>query len=365
MAAPTPPINMLFIGEPLNESVGIKLADGKIVDIESKGQFAGDIAPNMAAYAGMAANAMGKEVDIEVFTGVGGEGDQASIAVLSDLQRRGCKLHPMSARINGKTLGSIINLLLPEGGPHPDKVKLDRAESAFREVMGGFDRQKIKEIVSRCDFIVVSGIPLACVKDKEKFLMLLEEAKAKKPAAKVVISTNLRFINWKMPSPDFPEGISDDGVARAEAIKWQNRMLSHADIIFANAKDENQLRGDSDAAGAISRLLGQARNKDATIILTNDEQPINISYVSGSMRKTEMLRIHATDSVVDTVGAGDSLAATTLIAQLAGYNDIITSVRLGTYVASQVVGIKGALPPVGQTLSFEPPFAVMRDGGKK
>ncbi len=342
---------ILCIGEPLKESVGVKRPDGTLTDVETTG-FAGDMAPNMASYARMAADALGVKCDIDVLTAVGPLGDGPSDAAIQDLQNRGLGIHPATRRIPGKTLGSVTNLKTAGGETHPEKVQMDRQQSAFRDVLNDASDDDLRDMVKGYSHVVVSGIPLACVREREKLVKLLQFAKAQEPPSKIVVSTNLRPANWKMPDKDYPEGTPQDEAWKSKARHWLDQIVPMADMVFANTTDENAIRqnGASEAVAATLRTI----NPSADIVVTDDDKPIFVRSCHPVMHEDVSAEVPVAKAgpVLDTTGAGDSLAATVLISTLKQPN-LRTAVERGTHVAAQVIGFKGALPEVGKTLSFD------------
>jgi 2-dehydro-3-deoxygluconokinase len=354
-----PTARVLCIGEPLQESIATREADGSLSNVRGTG-FAGDVAPNLAAYAKMAAEAYGADVQIDVLTALGGVNDPASNAAVADLAARGLGVHPATKRIEDKTMGTVANLRDPDGTPSAEKVRLNRKDSAFRDWLNDATDADLRAATKGYSHVVVSGIPLACVREREKLVTLLKYAKAE--GAQIVVSTNLRPSNWLMPDNDYPHGhTADDPAWKTKAQHWLGKVIPLADMLLANATDEKTLRGIEDPKDVLNML--RASNPKAEIVVTDDANPVQLSYMSPFRQGTKFIDgkqvigyeevkgefpIYPAAQVRDTVGAGDSLAATYLAARIARYVPE-AALRLGSFVASQVVGIEGALPKHGDT----------------
>jgi len=346
------PIKMLCIGEPLKEYVATCQPDGQLTDERLIG-FAGDVAPNMASYAKMAAREFDVPCTIDVLTALGAQGDAPSDGAIKDLQDRGLGIHLYTKRFANKSMGTVTNLKTPDGTQAAEKVRLDRKDSAFRDLLNDATDDDLRRMAKDYTHIVVSGIPLACVRERAKLVRLLQYAKENVPPAKVIVSTNLRPSNWQMPDNEHVDGIKPaDPAWKEKARRWLDEIIPMADTLVANFTDEKNLRGSTEPTQTAKNL--RRLNPKAEIVLTDDDKPIQLMYHDGKRDVATSMHIHRAEKVVDTVGAGDSLAATYVFAREAGYSPV-QAARFGTYVASQVVGFDGALPKVGELLSFTLP----------
>jgi 2-dehydro-3-deoxygluconokinase len=340
---------MLFIGEPLKEYVATIQRDGDFSNTPLVG-FAGDVVPNMASYTRMAATQFGVGCTIDVLTAIGPEGDAPSDNALADLQARDLHLHPYTKRLPGKELGTVINLKNTDGSPSQEKVRLERRDSAFRDLLNDATSQDLATITDGYTHIVVSGTSLACIRERAKLVAVLQAAKKNDPPPLLIVTTNLRPPNWQMPDAEHGGGLSPgDPRWGQKARHWLNAIIQLADIVFANFTDERNLRGcqTPHEVGDTLRLL----RPEAELIITNDAEPILAIYRDGDVQRSICLSVHPAPKVVDTVGAGDAFAGTYVAARMAGHS-APDAAEWALTIASQVIGFDGALPRSGASLKF-------------
>jgi 2-dehydro-3-deoxygluconokinase len=342
---------ILFIGEPLKEYVATLEPDDSLSGLTFLG-FAGDLAPNMASYTRRAATRLGVSCTIDVLTAVGTDDDPMSNEILADLKSHSLGIHRDSKRLPGKELGIVINLKDKTGAPAPAKVRLDRRNSAFRELLAEASDDALGRMAQGYTHIVVSGTSLACILDRANLLALLEGARIADPSLQIVVCTNLRASNWQMPDRDHPAGLSPNDVEwRHKARHWLDAAIELADVVFANFGDERQLRGCETPDEAIQEL--RDLNPRAEIVVTNDALPILLSYPVESTVRVDRLDVPPTGRIADTVGAGDAFAGTYLAARLAGRSCNDAAV-CALAIASQAVTFDGALPRHGDAMVFDP-----------
>lgn len=306
----------------------------------------------MASYTRRAATRLGVNCAIEVLTAVGTGDDPLSTEILADLKSHSLGTHPDTKRLPGKQLGIVINLKDKTGAPAREKVRLDRRNSAFRDLLDGATEADLARMTEGYSHIVVSGTTLACILDRASLLALLESARRANPDLQIIVCTNLRASNWQMPDRDDASGLSPDDVAwRQKARRWLGAAIELADVVFANFADERQLRGCDTPRDALDEL--RALNPHAEVVLTNDALPILVSYAAGEEHRLDTLDVPHTAAVVDTVGAGDAFAGTYLAARLAG-RSCYAAAECALAIATQVVTFDGALPRHGISIVFDP-----------
>jgi sugar/nucleoside kinase (ribokinase family) len=350
-------IKILCIGEPCKEYVAIRRENGTLKNKRFTG-FCGDVAPNVATYFALAAKELGLPCRVDILTAFGSVGEKYSDMAVKDIKKRGVKLHRYTKRLKGKRLGTVINLKNPDGTGADEKVRLRRRNSAFRDLFNSTTSAELQSIVKGYSYIIVSGIPLGCIRERDKLIELLQWTRDNQPATRIIVSTNLRPSNWQMPDKENPKGIPAENDAwKVKARHWMKKMLPTASIVFANFKDEKKVRGSKSPLQAGERLHRLSPNAD--IVVTNDEKPIHVFREQGKRLSVSRINIHPAIEVVDTVGGGDALLATSIVGQKTG-DAFLQSVRRGSYVASQVVGFDGANPPKGVKVSFRPNKTVHR-----
>jgi 2-dehydro-3-deoxygluconokinase len=306
----------------------------------------------MASYTRRAATRLGVNCAIDVLTAVGTADDPLSTEILADLKSHSLGIHPGTKRLPGKHLGIVINLKDKTGAPAREKVRLDRRNSAFRDLLDGAAETDLASMTEGYSHIVVSGTSLACIRDRASLLVLLESARLANPSPQIIVCTNLRASNWQMPDRDDPSGLTpDDAAWRQKARRWLDAAIELADVVFANFADERQLRGCESPRDAVEEL--RALNAHAEIVVTDDAFPILVSYGAGDEQRLETLGVPPTGAVVDTVGAGDAFAGTYLAARLAG-RSCYAAAECALAIATQVVTFDGALPRHGKSLVFDP-----------
>jgi 2-dehydro-3-deoxygluconokinase len=351
VALPTPNPRILFIGEPLKEYIATLEPDDSLSGQTFLG-FAGDLVPNMASYTRRAATRLGATCAIDVLTAVGTGDDALSTEILADLKLHSLGIHPDTKRLSGKHLGIVINLKDASGAPAREKVRLDRRNSAFRELLSGSTEADLARMTEGYSHIVVSGTSLACMLDRAHLLALLVSARSANPSVQIIVCTNLRASNWQMPDRDDPSGLLPSDVAwRHKARRWLDAAIGLADMVFANFGDERELRGYETPHGAIDGL--RALNPHAEIIVTNDASPILVSYAARDEAHLDTLGVPPVNAVADTVGAGDAFAGTYLAARLARRSSHAAA-ECALAIATQVVTFDGALPRHGISLVFDP-----------
>jgi 2-dehydro-3-deoxygluconokinase len=306
----------------------------------------------MASYTRRAATRLGANCAIEVLTAVGTGDDPLSTEILADLKSHSLGIHPDTKRLPGKQLGIVINLKDKSGAPAREKVRLDRRNSAFRNLLDGAAERDLARMTEGYSHIVVSGTSLACILDRANLLALLENARRTNPSLQIIVCTNLRASNWQMPDRQDSSGLSpNDVVWRQKARRWLDAAIELADLVFANFADERQLRGCETPHAATEEL--RALNAHAEIVVTNDAFPILVSHAAGEELRLDTLDVPTVDRVVDTVGAGDAFAGTYLAARLAG-RSCHAAAECALAIATQVVTFDGALPRHGISLVFDP-----------
>jgi 2-dehydro-3-deoxygluconokinase len=306
----------------------------------------------MASYARRAATRLGINCAIEVLTAVGTSDDPLSTEILAHLKSYSLGIHRDTKRLPGKQLGIVINLKDKTGAPAREKVRLDRRNSAFRELLDEAGETDLSRMAEGYSHLVVSGTSLACILDRASLLVLLESARLANRSLQIIVCTNLRASNWQMPDREDPFGLSPNDIAwRQKARRWLDAAVELADVVFANFTDERQLRGCETPREAAEEL--RALNAHAEIVVTDDASPVLVSYMAGEEHGLDSLDVPPVDAVVDTVGAGDAFAGTYLAARLAG-RSCHAAAECAIAIATQVVTFDGALPRQGKSLVFDP-----------
>jgi 2-dehydro-3-deoxygluconokinase len=306
----------------------------------------------MASYTRRAATRLGANCALDVLTAVGTGDDPLSTEILSDLKSHSLGIHPDTKRLPGKQLGIVINLKDTTGAPAREKVRLDRRNSAFRDLLDGATERDLARMTEGYSHVVVSGTSLACILDRGRLLALLESARRGNSSLQIIVCTNLRASNWQMPDRDDPSGLSPNDTAwRQKARRWLDAAIEMADLVFANFADERQLRGCETPRESAQEL--RALNAHAEIVVTDDALPVLVSYAAGEAYRLDTLDVPPAGAVVDTVGAGDAFAGTYLAARLAG-RPSHAAAECALAIATQVVTFDGALPRHGRSLVFDP-----------
>lgn len=306
----------------------------------------------MASYTRRAATRLGVNCSIEVLTAVGTADDPLSTEILADLKSHSLGIHPDTKQLPGKQLGIVINLKDKSGAPAHEKVRLDRRDSAFRDLLVGAAESDLARMMEGYSHIVVSGTSLACILDRANLLALLAIARHANPSLQIIVCTNLRASNWQMPDRDDPSGLPPNDVAwRHKARRCLDSAIALADMVFANFADERHLRGCKTPREAAEEL--RTLNAHAEIVVTNDALPILLSYAARDEHRLDTLDVPTANAVVDTVGAGDAFAGTYLAARLAG-RSCHAAAECALAIATQVVTFDGALPRHGIALVFDP-----------
>jgi sugar/nucleoside kinase (ribokinase family) len=187
--------HLLLVGEPLREFIADQEKDPPIGD----NGFAGDVWPNTAFYTknGLAALKDSK-TQISVFGAVGT--DEASEKLLKMVQDKGINTD-LVIKNPDKTLGSVTNdKYLQRMGQEAASRKLDRANSASRDMFDKMDKKGMETLLEGKSSLYISGVILGAVKQRGKVIELMKLAKEK--GIKVIFSTNLRPQVWAFEGQD-------------------------------------------------------------------------------------------------------------------------------------------------------------------
>ncbi len=147
-----------------------------------------------------------------------------------------------------------------------------------------------------------------------------------------------RGIGTSLDPNDDPKGEWDSGIAT---------VLSHVDVVFCNEREAEAISGRADPDDAAA-WFAERLPPDGQVVLKQGARGAKVAVcrdgrvVSQCVARPEPL----TDGVVDTVGAGDSLAAGYLAARLRGLpveDQLRIGVRNGTATTRAAGGVAGQL----------------------
>ncbi|HEY7989767.1 MAG TPA: adenosine kinase [Stellaceae bacterium] len=117
--------------------------------------------------------------------------------------------------------------------------------------------------------------------------------------------------------------------------EFRDLVANHVDILFANESEICSLYEVNDFEDAVNRVRGNAdiavltRSEQGSVVVTRDRE--------------HRIPVHKADSVVDSTGAGDLYAAGFLYGLTNG-KDLVTSGKLGSLAAAEVISHYGARP---------------------
>ena len=196
-----------------------------------------------------------------------------------------------------------------------------RGESAARLLAD--DPAWLKGALSNARMLYFSGITLAILAPAARRRLLREIAARRKAGARIAFDPNFRPALWP-----------DKKTARA-AMEAAYRV---ADIALPTFSDETALFGDKQIDDTARRM---AEASVGEYVIKNGDKPVLIfrDGVEGRVPPVKPKRI------VDTTGAGDSFSGAYLAARILGL-DPLTAGRLGAVVASEVIGVHGALAKI-------------------
>ncbi len=151
------------------------------------------------------------------------------------------------------------------------------------------------------------------------------EPPARLPAAAWVIDANLpeACIAHLLGHPDRPALVAVDTVSTAKALRLKGRLAA-VDLLFTNVAEAEVLAGDAEphrllTLGARAVVMGAGA---AGLVIAD----------AGGVTRLAALAV----AKVDVTGAGDALAAATLVARLAGL-ELTAAARLGRLAAAAVL----------------------------
>lgn len=200
-----------------------------------------------------------------------------------------------------------------------------RSQSAARYLMQHPNITSVVEQLRSFSCLVFSGISLAILHDREKFIAMLSELRTQ--GVQIVFDTNFRPTLW--------EDI-------AEARHWCARALSHSDVALVTFDDEKLLWGDASPEETRNRLHA-AGVKTLVVKLGEDGAVFSDGSSSASAALTSV-PAKKVESVCDTTAAGDAFNAGFLAAYLNG-ESMEASCKQGHQVASKVIQYPGAIIP--------------------
>lgn len=195
-----------------------------------------------------------------------------------------------------------------------------RNDAAAKYWPRNYTISELTALISKYDWIYLSGISLAILAEDCLEMLLTALAECKKQGSLIAFDNNFRPALWE-----------NTRVAK-EAYR---KILSLTDIAFLTLDDEVQLWGDSDYNSVITRTRQLGVRE---IVIKRGSEPCLV------VESDDHFEIPATlvDNVVDTTAAGDSFSAGYLAARLTG-RAVVESAKAGHLLASQVIQKPGAI----------------------
>lgn len=191
-----------------------------------------------------------------------------------------------------------------------------RRGSAAAGMMRLFDVESVVEMVAQHRFLLVSGVTLAIVEDRQR---LLEIVRGVHDRTTVVLDTNYRPKLW-----------SD----AEEYRRWWEQLLPYGSILLPSWDDLAAIYGPDNIE---STLLRWSENGSTVIVKRGAE---GCAWVENG--QLVILPPLQPERIIDTAGAGDAFNAGVL-AGLARGASIEDACMLGQQQAVQVLGLRGAI----------------------
>lgn len=200
-------------------------------------------------------------------------------------------------------------------GPSGAAIQYYRSQSAAR-LLSRLDLERMDP----AHWIHVTGITPALSASAADLVEAVVEGEGTS-GARVSFDVNHRPVLW-----------ADD----ATAADTMRSLAQRADVVFLGDDEAERLFGTSDPDGVARELL---RRDGQEIVLKRGPGPVTV--ITAEQQVSETVPPVA---VVDVVGAGDAFAAGYLAGHRLGW-DARTRLRLGCFVASQVLGVPGDIVP--------------------
>lgn len=208
-----------------------------------------------------------------------------------------------------------------------------RGESPAREMLAGDDQtQRLKEALSRSDWLYFSGITLGIISAsaRERLFGILADFRAR--GGRVAFDSNYRPRLWQ---------------SLGQVQEAMTRALSLTDLALLTDEDEQALWGDRDADAMVSRCADAGVGE---LVVKRGLKPVQVAcdLAAAKSRYRQRLELPVTPvaEVVDTTAAGDSFNAGYLAERMRG-GDVAAAVHRGAKCAGIVIGHKGAIVAPG------------------
>ena len=231
----------------------------------------------------------------------------------------------MRAAMRADGIGEARSAVLPGRRPGLYAISLDgaersftywRADSAARHLAD--DPERLRNSLAGRDWVFVSGITLAIVRDRAALIAALREAAAN--GSRIAFDPNHRSALWNGD----------------EARRLHAELLPHVGVVLTGVDDERLLHGrPMDIATIVATYARDGR----TVIVKDGE---NGAWIAGPSAP-----VHVPPRTVeakDTSGAGDAFDGGTLAGLMLGL-PVGEAVDLGTRAAALTVCIHGARAP--------------------
>ncbi|MBL9047193.1 MAG: sugar kinase [Tabrizicola sp.] len=193
-----------------------------------------------------------------------------------------------------------------------------RGQSAARQLAG--DSNKLAQAFTGIGLMVLSGITLAILPEKDRHTLLAALAIARKAGSRIAFDPNIRPRLWESPS------VMCDWIGRAAAI---------ADMVLPSFEDEARHFGDITSEATVARYIAAGAG---LVVVKNGAGTIH--WQSGSNKGTTTP--HPVPETIDTTAAGDSFNAGFLAAHLTG-QPLPEAIAQGACLAAKVIQARGAL----------------------
>ncbi|MBL4906691.1 MAG: sugar kinase [Sneathiella sp.] len=196
-----------------------------------------------------------------------------------------------------------------------------RSVAPAREFMN-LNWQFLQDKAFDSEWIYLSGISIAILRDdgRDRMLGALKDAKGK--GKKVIFDGNYRPILWDN---------------KTTAKNWYEQFWTLSDVALAGAEDESHVFGDKTAEETLNRLLGYGISE---VVVKQGAGPVLLSSPQGQAN----IPIKDVSEIIDTTAAGDSFNAGYLYGRLTGLN-MSSSAKIGATISATVIQYPGAIIP--------------------
>ncbi|WP_346908733.1 sugar kinase [uncultured Roseibium sp.] len=200
-----------------------------------------------------------------------------------------------------------------------------RSDSAARQLAR--DGARLDAALAAADVIYFSGITLAILPKEQRGGFLEAVKAARTRGATIAFDPNLRPRLWEAVE------IMCASVMEAAAV---------SDVVLPSFEDEATYFGDAGPMETVNRYT----DAGAPLVIVKNGPGEVLWQVDGA---PWTFQVPPVTEVVDTTAAGDSFNAAFLASHLQGA-DLETSVAAGARLAAQVIGRRGALVDLSQTV---------------